>query len=86
ERGERAVYVADGTTAHRRLVEIGFEDDRHAEIVTGLEAGEPVVVQGQRSLADGQPITVLEQLDLASDAPEPTAATEPRGPHPRQGA
>ncbi|MCP4658969.1 MAG: efflux RND transporter periplasmic adaptor subunit, partial [bacterium] len=39
ERGERAVYVADGTTAHRRLVEIGFEDDRHAEIVTGLEAG-----------------------------------------------
>ncbi len=86
ERGERAVYVADGTTAHRRVVEVGFEDDRHAEIVAGLEAGEPVIVQGQRSLADGQPITVLDQLDLASEEPEPTAAAEPRGPRPRQGA
>ncbi len=74
ERGERAVFVAKGEAAERRPVEIGFEDDLHAEIAAGLEPGELVVVQGQRTLRDGQPIKVLERLDLDHPAAVATAA------------
>lgn len=67
EREERVVYVVDGETASRRVVEIGFEDDRSIEISAGLSEGDQVVVQGQRSLADGQKISILEKLDLSGD-------------------
>jgi membrane fusion protein (multidrug efflux system) len=79
EKGERAVYIADGATAQRRVVEVGFEDDTHAEILAGIEEGEPVVVQGQRSLSDGQPLTILEPIDLDAEAPV-VAAAEPAEP------
>lgn len=67
ERGQRSVYVVDGDTARQRAVEVGFEDDDHAEITSGLEPGELVVIQGQRALRDGQPVSVLDALEL--DAP-----------------
>jgi len=64
ERGQRSVYVVDGETAYQRPVEVGFEDDVNAEIISGLEPGEMVVIQGQRALRDGQPVSVLDALDL----------------------
>ncbi|RLE25066.1 MAG: hypothetical protein DRJ65_08640 [Acidobacteria bacterium] len=73
---DRVVFIADGETAQRRVVEIGFEDDQFIEILSGVEEGDSVVVQGQRSLADGQKISILEKLDLggqgsdASESPE----------------
>ncbi len=48
-----------GPVAQRRVVEAGFTDDEHAEIVVGVELGERVVVKGQRSLEDGDPLTIL---------------------------
>jgi membrane fusion protein (multidrug efflux system) len=75
ERGERSVYVVSGDAASRRAVEVGFEDDEHAEILAGLDPGEMVVVQGQRALRDGQPVRVLDALDL--DAPAATGTTTP---------
>ncbi len=60
EHEERVVYLADGETAARRVVKVGFEDDDSAEILEGLDEGDSVIVQGQRSLADGQPISILE--------------------------
>ena len=53
------------TTAERRVVEVGFTDDDHAEILSGLAAGEQVVVKGQRSLKHGSPLKILE-----ADEPE----------------
>ena len=73
---ERVVYVGDGDRAVRRVVEVGFEDDRFTEIITGLDEGESVVVQGQRSLADGQKISILEKLDLGSDVSEAPVSSE----------
>jgi len=64
ERGQRSVYVVEGETARQQAVEMGFEDDQHAEILSGLDGGELVVVQGQRSLRDGQPIAILDAVDL----------------------
>jgi membrane fusion protein, multidrug efflux system len=64
ERGESAVYVAAGddeVRAERRLVTIGFADDEMLQIVSGVAAGERVVVKGQRSLRDGQPLRILEE-------------------------
>jgi membrane fusion protein, multidrug efflux system len=61
DRGEQVVYVAQAdTTAERRVVEIGFQDDENAEILKGVTIGERVVVKGQRSLKHGAAIKVLE--------------------------
>jgi membrane fusion protein (multidrug efflux system) len=60
DRGERVVYVAADSTAERHVVEVGFEDDDNAEILTGIAAGASVVVKGQRTLKHGQHIKILE--------------------------
>ena len=77
DKGERIVYVslaadksdksgAKGAimaTAERRVVEIGFTDDEHAQILAGLEAGDQVVVKGQRSLKHGSVLKILETVE-----------------------
>jgi multidrug efflux pump subunit AcrA (membrane-fusion protein) len=65
------VAAAD-STAERRVVEVGFEDAAKAQILSGLEDGEPVVVQGQRSLKHGAPLKIMDALrfeDDGGDAP-----------------
>ncbi|MFH1679747.1 MAG: efflux RND transporter periplasmic adaptor subunit [Candidatus Eisenbacteria bacterium] len=62
DKGERVVFVASDSVAERRAVEIGFESETDAEILSGLAEGEPVVFQGQRSLQDGQTIRILDPL------------------------
>ncbi len=61
DRGEQIVYVSQAdTTAERRVVELGFQDDQNAEIITGVTVGDKVVVKGQRSLKHGAAIKVLD--------------------------
>ena len=55
---EAAVFIANGDKAERRVVMIGLSDDQHAEIVSGLKAGEPVIITGQAGLPDGATISV----------------------------
>src|SRR4029079_1907399 len=38
---EAAVFVAKGEKAERRVVTVGIADAEHAEITSGLKAGEP---------------------------------------------
>jgi len=64
DRGEQVVFVAADSVAVRRPVETGFVDDRSAEITAGLAEGETVVVQGQRSLRDGQPLRIMEPVNF----------------------
>jgi membrane fusion protein (multidrug efflux system) len=59
DRGEQVVYVSADSTAERRVVELGFQDDQNAEIVSGVSPGEQVIVKGQRSLKHGSPIKIL---------------------------
>jgi len=66
DRGERVVFVASDRTAERRVVDVGFEDDLNAEILSGVSDGELVVVKGQRSLRNGAPIKILEGEDAGS--------------------
>jgi membrane fusion protein (multidrug efflux system) len=62
EEGDRFVFVAKDSLAHRRLVNIGFQDERRIELIDGVEVGEQIVVQGQRSLKDGQPLKILSPV------------------------
>jgi membrane fusion protein (multidrug efflux system) len=59
DKGDQVVFVAADSLAERRVVQVGFQDDRSAEITAGLAEGENVVVQGQRSLKQGQPLKIL---------------------------
>jgi RND family efflux transporter MFP subunit len=67
---ETAVFIVMGDTAHRRPVQIGLDDGTDAEIVSGVKAGEMVIVQGQAGLPDGAKIT------MESDEDEDNAAAD----------
>jgi membrane fusion protein (multidrug efflux system) len=61
DKSEQVVYVVSAdSTAVRRVVEVGFQDEDNAEIRSGVEAGESVVVRGQRSLKPGARVKILE--------------------------
>ncbi len=62
DQGETVVYMvtSEPQVAERRVIEVGFTDDDHAEILAGLKAGDEVVVRGQRSLKHGSPVKVLQ--------------------------
>ena len=47
---ESAVFVQADGSFHKRTVQLGIRDDRHAEVKSGLEAGEQVVTTGKRQL------------------------------------
>ena len=66
DKGKQVVYVTPDSTAERRVVQVGFQDDRNAEILQGVEEGERVVVQGQRSLKPGAPVRVMPAVDFTS--------------------
>jgi multidrug efflux pump subunit AcrA (membrane-fusion protein) len=55
---ETAVFVVIGDKAQRRPVQIGLTDGEHVEIISGVKAGEMVVVDGQAGLPDGAPVRV----------------------------
>jgi len=54
------VFVIRDDVAEKRAVEVGLEEDEQLEIVSGIEAGEQVVIAGQGSLKDGSKIKVLD--------------------------
>jgi membrane fusion protein (multidrug efflux system) len=60
DKGDDVVFVDQDGQAERRVVDIGFTDEIHAEIEAGVRAGERVVVKGQRSLKHGTPLKILE--------------------------
>jgi membrane fusion protein, multidrug efflux system len=62
------VFVVMGNKAQRRPVMLGLSDGVRAEIRSGLQAGEPVIVRGQAGLPDGATITVATKDK--SEAPE----------------
>jgi RND family efflux transporter MFP subunit len=56
--GAAQVVVVDGTTARVRTVEVGLADGERVEIVSGLAAGESVVVDDPVGLVDGATVNV----------------------------
>jgi membrane fusion protein (multidrug efflux system) len=84
DKGEQVVYVARDGRAERRVVETGFADDANTEIVSGVTAGDEVVVKGQRSLRNGAPLRILE-ADGSPVTTGDSTAVEASGPKASQG-
>ncbi len=63
-RGERflAFVVQDDETVATRTLETGIRSGTMLEVVSGLAAGESMVVAGQHRLSDGQPVRITEQV------------------------
>jgi RND family efflux transporter MFP subunit len=58
--GKDVVFVVKDGVAERRAVTVGSADGEQVEIVSGLQAGERVIVEGPSTLADGARVTVRE--------------------------
>lgn len=56
----RALFVVVDGKARRRIVELGPVIGERVVVLSGLEPGEPVIVEGEQRVADGQPVEVAE--------------------------
>lgn len=73
ELAETYVYVAEGTKAVKRPVQVGLEEGEQLEIVGGLKAGEKVITSGQGGLKDQAAIKIATP---ATPKPTPTGAAK----------
>jgi RND family efflux transporter MFP subunit len=65
---ETAVFVVVDSKAKRRAVRTGLSDAARIEIVSGVNAGEIVIADGQAGLPDGATISVSEGPGATGDA------------------
>jgi membrane fusion protein (multidrug efflux system) len=70
------VYVIDGEAVDRREVSLGFQEGDHVEALSGVEAGELVVVVGQDGLSAGTPVRVLRRDGVATERGAPPGTGE----------
>lgn len=54
------VYVVEGNKAHFRKVDLGIRQGAYYEVLSGLAAGDKVVIMGQQRLRDGATVLVEE--------------------------
>ena len=60
-------YVVNDDQAHMRPVELGILEGWRMEVVSGLEAGERVIVVGHRNVSEGTPVKVVRTVDDARE-------------------
>jgi membrane fusion protein (multidrug efflux system) len=65
------VFVARDGVAEKRRVALGFEEAGRIEAISGIKAGEQVVVAGQGSLKDGAAVKVVPAAEAGSDLGRP---------------
>jgi multidrug efflux pump subunit AcrA (membrane-fusion protein) len=58
EGNEKVVFVVEGSTLKRRVVQVGITGAGSVEIVSGLSEGETVALPGEVELRDGMNVTV----------------------------
>jgi len=60
EKTRNSAFLLADNKAHRVAIKTGFNDGGSVEILDGLKAGDPVILVGKQTLADGQPVTTTE--------------------------
>lgn len=75
------VYVAEDDRAVRRSVEVGQREVGYVEILDGVAAGEPVVVEGLQRLRDGAQLRIIGLATDGADDPD-DGTGEPSGDEP----
>jgi len=58
--GRSIVFVVKDDRVERRAVSVGFENGDQVELVSGVSAGERVVVDGPATLKDGDKVRILQ--------------------------
>jgi membrane fusion protein, multidrug efflux system len=73
ERGFIA-FVVENDMARERVLTIGMRTiDGQAEVLTGMQPGEVLVVRGAEALRDGAPVRVVESIDAIAGKDRPQA-------------
>jgi len=68
--GETAyLFIAEGSKAKRKVVKLGIRADGWTE-VSGVDAGDRVIVRGQSTLVDGSELTIVEPKSDQEGSPE----------------
>jgi multidrug efflux pump subunit AcrA (membrane-fusion protein) len=62
---ESVVYVLRDDTVEQRTVAVGLRNDRFVQLRSGAQEGEEVVIQGNRSLKDGDKVNVARDTQGA---------------------
>jgi len=60
EKAGAFVFTVEDNKAKKAPVKVGFGDGTKFEIVSGVKAGDPVILVGSRALSDGQAVNVTE--------------------------
>jgi len=58
--GETFVFVTENETAHRKVVQLGYENGASVEVRSGINSGDLVVVAGQGALSEGDKVELIE--------------------------
>jgi RND family efflux transporter MFP subunit len=74
------VFVVEQGRAHRRAVELGYQDEARTEIVAGLEDGNLVVLVGQSTLKDGSLVKAEDSDGQPVDVGAPVETAESERP------
>jgi len=67
-------FIVNGQTARRREVQVGLREAGRVEIRSGLQPGEPVVIEGQMNVSDGTLVRLVE-ADNGAGAQEPPSTS-----------
>lgn len=67
----QSLFVVDNSSAARRDVKLGFRDGDQVEIVSGLSAGENLVIRGQQNLKDDALVDIINHPDQSRTAAAP---------------
>jgi len=57
---EMSVFVVESKQPVRKLITIGYEQDRMVEVLKGLNEGDQVIIKGQQLIRNGSTIRVVE--------------------------
>ncbi len=61
DRGEYVVYVIQNDVAEKRIVQTGIRTETNIEIVSGLEKGEDIIVDGVEFVRDGDKVQTIQK-------------------------
>lgn len=65
--GDRVIFVVNADTVSRRAVEVGIEQDNRIQVVSGIAAGETIVVAGNEKLKPGALVRVIQPASKSKD-------------------
>jgi membrane fusion protein (multidrug efflux system) len=69
------VYVVDGNKAQRREVQIGARRPGFVEVMSGVQAGEKVVIEGTQKVRDGGLVRVVDTMETVADEAHEASAS-----------